>query len=133
MLKVAVKSIAVWLVIVIAAIFNGAIREKLLIPFIGSDISLPLSGITLSALVFIITYVAIPFFGNVKSGVYLLIGAFWILLTLAFEYLFGHYVMGTPWHEINQVFTLLNGNLFIIVLIVTALSPWAAARLRGKA
>ena len=133
MLKVAVKSIAVWLVIVIAAIFNGAIREKLLIPFIGSYISLPLSGITLSALVFIITYVAIPIFGNVKSGVYLLVGVFWILLTLAFEYLFGHYVMGTPWHEINQVFTLLNGNLFIIVLIVTALSPWAAARLRGKA
>lgn len=132
MLKVAVKSIAVWLVIVIAAIFNGAIREKRLTPFIGSDISLPLSGITLSALVFIITYFAIPFFGNVKSRVYLLIGVFWILLTLAFEYLFGHYVMGTPWHEIHQVFTLLNGNLFIIVLIVTALSPWAAARLRGK-
>lgn len=132
MLKVAVKSIAVWLVIVIAAIFNGAIREKLLTPFIGPDISLPLSGITLSALVFIITYFAIPFFGNVKSRVYLLIGVFWTLLTLAFEYLFGHYVMGTPWHEIHQVFTILNGNLFIIVLIVTALSPWAAARLRGK-
>ena len=133
MFGIGIKSIGVWIIIVIAAIINGAIREKLLTPLIGAHLSLPISGIALSALVFVITYFAIEFFGQVKSSVYKLIGLFWIILTLAFEYLFGHYVMGTPWHEINQVFTILNGNLFIIVLIVTALSPWAAARLRGKA
>ena len=125
-----IKSIGIWLLIVIAAIINGAIREKLLTPLIGAHLSLPISGITLSVLVFVITYFALPLLDNVKSKVYITIGLFWIILTLAFEYLFGHYVMGMPWHEINHVFELQNGNLFTVVLIVTALSPWTAAKLK---
>lgn len=131
MLRTMIKSIGIWLLIVIAAIINGAIREKLLTPLIGAHLSLPISGITLSVLVFVITYFALPLLGNAKSKVYITIGLFWIILTLAFEYLFGHYVMGTPWHEINHVFELQNGNLFTVVLIVTALSPWTAAKLKA--
>lgn len=124
-----IKSVGIWLLIVIAAIINGAIRDKLLTPIIGAHLSLPISGITLSFLVLVITYFAIPFFGNIKSRVYILIGLFWIILTLAFEYLFGHYVIGKSWYEINQVFDVYNGNLFTVVLVVTGLSPWAAAKL----
>jgi len=131
MLKLVMKSVGIWLVIVIAAIINGAVREKLLIPLIGSDLSIPLSGITLSMLVFTITYFTIAFFGILKPRVYILIGLFWIVLTVAFEYLFGHYVMGKPWYEINQVFSLQEGNLMIIVLVITAVSPWVAANLKG--
>ncbi|HZF70546.1 MAG TPA: hypothetical protein VEZ39_06815 [Sulfuricurvum sp.] len=125
-----IKSVGIWLLIVIAAIINGAIREKLLTPFIGTHLSLPISGITLSALVFVITYFALPFFGNIKSRAYIFIGLFWIILTLAFEYLFGYYVLGKSWYEINQVFDVRNGNLFTLALVVTALSPWTAAKLK---
>lgn len=128
MLKTMLKSIGIWLLIVIAAIINGAIRDKLLTPLIGAHLSLPISGITLSFLVFVITYFAIPVFGNIKSRGYIFIGLFWIILTLAFEYLFGHYVIGKSWYEINQVFDVYNGNLFTVVLVVTGLSPWAAAK-----
>lgn len=131
MLRIMMKSIVVWLIIVIAAILNGGLRETFLTPLIGAQLSLPISGITLSVLVFVITYLSIPFLGDVKSGAYLRIGLFWIILTLSFEYLFGHYVMGKSWNEINQVFDVQNGNLFIVVLFVTALSPWTAAKLKG--
>ena len=127
------KSLGVWLLIVIMAIINGAVREKLLTPLMGSDLSLPISGITLSALVFVIAYLTIPFFGEVKTKVYFFIGLFWIVLTLAFEYLFGHFVVGKPWHEINQVFNIFKGDLFLLVLIVSFVSPRIAAKLRGLA
>jgi len=130
MLGIMIRSVGIWLLIVVAAIINGALREKLLTPLIGAHLSLPISGITLSVLVFVITYFTLPFFGNVKSRVYIFIGLFWIILTLAFEYLFGHYVMGKSWYEINQVFDVRNGNLFTVVLAVTAFSPWTAAKLR---
>jgi hypothetical protein len=133
MLKIGIKSVGIWLLIVIAAIINGAIREKLLIPLIGSDVSIPLSGITLSVLVLIITYFTITFLGELKARVYVFIGLFWIILTVAFEYLFGHYVIGKTWYEINQIFSLRQGNLFIVALIVTASSPWVAAKLHGIA
>ncbi|MDD2266318.1 hypothetical protein [Sulfuricurvum sp.] len=129
--KTMIKSVGIWLLIIIAAIINGAIREKLLTPFIGADLSIPISGITLSVLVFVITYFALPFFGHIKSRTYIFIGLFWIILRLAFEYLFGHYVMGKSWYEINHVFDIRNGNLFTLALVVTALSPWTAAKLKG--
>jgi len=50
---------------------------------------------------------------------------------LIFEYLFGHYIVGKPWQEINQVFNIFKGDLFIIVLIVSAVSPWLTAKLKG--
>ena len=133
MAEIVMKSIGIWLVIVIAAIINGVTRDKLLTPLIGSGVSLPLSGITLSVLVLAITYFTIPFIGEVKTGVYFIIGLLWVVLTLAFEYLFGHYVVGKPWHEINQVFNILKGDLFIFVLIASATSPWVAAKLKGLA
>jgi len=133
MTVVVIKSVGIWLIIVIAAILNGVTREKLLTSLVGSGVSLPLSGITLSGLVLVITYFTIPFLGEVKTGVYFVIGLIWVVLTLAFEYLFGHYVAGKPWHEINQVFNLLKGDLFIVVLIVSAASPWIAAKLKGLA
>ena len=131
--EVVIKSLGIWLVIVIVAIINGVAREKILTPLIGSSFSLPLSGITLSVLVLVVTYFTIPFIGEVKTGSYLYIGLLWVILTLSFEYLFGHYVTGKPWYEINQVFNILKGNLFILVLIVSAVSPWVAAKLKGLA
>ena len=131
MAEVVKKSIGIWMVIVIAAIINGATREKLIEPLIGSGLSLPLSGITLSVLILMITYFTIPFIGEVKTEVYFIIGLLWVVLTLAFEYLFGHYVADKPWHEINQVFNILKGDLFIFVLIVSAASPYVAAKIKG--
>lgn len=127
---IAIKSVGIWLLIVFAAIFNGVAREKLLTPLLGSGVSLPLSGVTLSALVLIITYFTLPLIGEVKPGVYLFIGLLWVALTLVFEYVFGYYLAGKPWHEINQVFNLRKGNLFILVLIVSGVSPWIAAKMK---
>lgn len=131
MILVTIKCIGIWLLIVFAAIINGVVRELLFTPLLGAEMSLPLSGLTLSALVLVISYGTLAIFGKVKTGVYVFMGLFWLVLTLAFEYLFGHFVLGKHWQEINQVFNLMEGNLFSVVLIVTAASPWLAAKLKG--
>lgn len=131
-LEVVIKSLGIWLLIVIAAIINGVTREKILIPLMGSSFSLPLSGFILSLLVIVIAYITIPYIGKLKTGAYIFIGLLWVTLTLSFEYLFGHYVVGKPCREINQVFNILKGDLFIVVLIVTGLSPWTVAKLKGQ-
>ena len=96
MILVVAKGVGIGSIMVIAAILNGLARDKLLTPLIGSAVSLPLSGITLSGLVFIISYFTIPFFGEVKPGVYFIIGLSWVVMTLAFEYLFGALNLITP-------------------------------------
>ena len=125
------KAIGIWLAIVVVAILNGVFREKILTPTVGANISLPLSGILLSAMTFLVTLTFISFIGSFESKVYIFIGIFWVALTLSFEFLFGHYVVGKSWKEIIQVFNILKGDLFIVVLFISAISPWAAAKLRG--
>lgn len=125
-----VKSIAIWIVLVIMAILNGLLRDLLLSPLLGNSISLFLSGLTLSTLVFLVSYLSVRFIGVTRLQHCILIGFFWVLLTLSFEYLFAHYVVGKSWQDINQIFNLEKGDLFIVVLIITALSPWFAAKLR---
>ena len=131
MLTILLKATGIWLLIVIAAIINGVIREKLIVPMAGIETALPLSGITLSIIIFLISLVSVPFIGAMESKTFLTIGVLWVLLTLSFEFLFGHYIVGKSWKEIMQVFNMQKGDLFIVVLFVTALSPWVAAKLRG--
>ncbi len=131
MLAILLKATGIWLLIVIAAIINGVIREKLIVPMAGIETALPLSGITLSIIIFLISLISISFIGAMETKTFLAIGVLWVLLTLSFEFLFGHYVVGKSWKEIMQVFNMQKGDLFIVVLFVTALSPWVAAKIRG--
>lgn len=125
------KAIGVWFVIVIAAIVNGLFRENVLVPSIGAELALPLSGVLLSVLVFLVSFVLVSFLDSSKPQVLFVIGLFWVTLTVSFEFLFGHYVVGKSWPEIIQVFNPLKGNLFVLVLFVTAISPWLSAKVRG--
>lgn len=131
MIKVLVKAVAIWCLMVLVAIINGLLRDEILTPLLSSNISLPVSGITLSILILLLTYASIAFIGVTRAAACFMVGLLWLVLTLIFEYAFGHYVAGKSWFEINQVFDLTKGDLFIVVLIVFALSPWLTARLKG--
>lgn len=130
-MKIVLKTIVIWFVMVVAAIVNGVIRDKLITPILGLNISLPLSGVMLSLAVLLIVYFSIPFFGNRVKLTFLLIGIGLVSMTLAFELLFGHYMLGKPWETILQVFNIIEGDLFIVVLCVSLLSPYLVAKFRG--
>jgi hypothetical protein len=125
------KAIGIWVLFVGAAIVNGTAREKLLTPLLGQQLSLPLSGIVLSILVFIITLLLVPVLRPSASSQYWLVGGMWLLLTLAFEFIFGHYVVGDSWSNLFEAYNVAKGNLWILVLITTAISPYLTARIRG--
>ena len=131
MVGILLKGTGIWFVIVIAAILNGTFREKILVPAIGSSMALPLSGILLAVLVFLVAFMLVSTIGSSETKVYILLGLLWVLLTLSFEFLFGHFIVGRSWHEIMQVFNVMKGDLFIVVLVITGISPWLAAKARG--
>ena len=53
----------------------------------------------------------------------LLIGVMWLSLTVAFEFVFGHYVMGNPWSRLLHEYNLLEGRLWVLVLIWITIAP----------
>jgi hypothetical protein len=55
-----------WLTLVIIAIVNAAIREKLLEPLISARNALPVSGLLLSISIVLVAYISIPVLASRK-------------------------------------------------------------------
>jgi len=53
------------------------------------------------------------------------------LAPLAFEVLFGRFVVGVSWERLAADYNLLEGGLLPIGMLILMLSPLIAARLRG--
>ena len=117
------KTSLIWSIIAIFAVANGIFRVSFLEPYIGRSLALPISGITLCIIVFTITFLSSKLFDKSSSLTYVLIGFQWVSMTLAFEFIFGHFVIGRSWEELFQVFNILEGDLFLIALLLTLFSP----------
>lgn len=125
-----VRALAIWLAILTMAVANGVLREALLIPWLGKTPGLVLSGIFLSMLILVTTFVALPWLGADRLLQFIGIGMGWLVLTLAFEFSFG-WLQGKSWPTILEAYTFKDGNIWPVVLLVTAVAPYIAARCRG--
>jgi len=131
-MRLILKASGVWLLMMIVAITNGLVRDSLLVPLLGQQLALPVSGISLSVLEFLVACLCAPYFGRNTASTFIAIGIQWVLMTLVFEFGFGHYVLGKSWHVLLQVFNVSRGDLFVLVLLTSLVSPYAAASVRGR-
>lgn len=125
------KALALWLAILALAVANGMLREAVLLPVLDKYQALILSGILLSALILVVAYFSLPWLGRLPATGYIAIGLGWLCLTLAFEFAFGRLIQGRPWPALLEAYTFRGGNLWPLVLLVTASAPYVAARIRG--
>lgn len=59
------------------------------------------------------------------------VGAGWVLLTVAFEFLAGHYLFGRPWAQLTADYDVLSGRIWPLVLVATLVAPRFVAGQRG--
>jgi hypothetical protein len=128
----AIKAFAIWLLILVCAVINGAFREGFLVPHFGMVIAFVLSGLLLSSCIMLVSIIVVPWFHRLDGSRLLLLGSFWVSLTLIFEFSFGRLAQHTSWPRLIEAYTFRNGNLWPIVLVVTLFAPWLAARVRGS-
>jgi hypothetical protein len=128
--RTALKALVIWIGILPLAIANGAFREAVLIPVLGHNAGLVLSGILLSLGILIVAYLALPWIGRTSPATYVLTGLAWLCLTLVFEFGFG-LVQGKSWAQLLEAYMFRDGNIWPVVLLVTAAAPYVSARFRG--
>lgn len=124
------RAVAVWAGLLIVAVLNGGLRSALLVPRFGEHTGHVVSTVTLSVAIFVLAWVAISWIGPHDSGDALRIGATWLGLTLAFEFLAGHYLFRTPWQTLMADYNVIRGRIWVLVLLTTFVAPLLAARLR---
>lgn len=112
-----------WIPMIFIAIFNGIIREytygKLLSNLYSHQISCLTAIILFAFYIGVITY----FFPLESTLQALTIGLIWLALTITFEFLFGHYIVGHSWIKLLEDYNLLAGRLWVMVLLWVTLAP----------
>lgn len=123
-----IAGIIAWFAMLIGAIFNGALRENVLEPRLGSA-ALPLSGMTAAVIFTLITYIMLTWLDHMyATRELLMLGLFWLLLTVVFEFAFGRYVLRKNWGELWAAYDLRTGNLLSLVLLYIIFLPLLVSR-----
>jgi hypothetical protein len=125
------RAILIWLGILVLASLNGAVRDLLLAPRLGDPIARAISTVVLCMLVLLVTWLTIRWIGPRNSRQAWVIGVLWLILTLAFEFLAGHYLFHKPWATLLADYDVSKGRIWLLVLIVTLLAPLYLARARA--
>jgi len=125
------RSLVVWLLMLGFASVNGALRETLLIPTAGVLAGRAISTLILSVLVVLLTYFTIRWIRPLSSGEAWRIGGLWVALTMGFEFLGGHFLFGNSWSQLLEEYNVLEGRIWILVLITIAIAPSLCARSLG--
>jgi hypothetical protein len=124
------RSSAIWLVLIVAEIVHGISRAIVLVPWVGEFRSNQIGVFTGSAIILVIAYFTIRWIGAERPNQLLLVGLIWLLLTVAFEVLFGRFVVGLTWERVAADYNVLQGGLMPVGLMVLFFSPRIAAKLR---
>ena len=125
------RPLAIWLLMMLLAIANGAFREAVLVPRLGPARAHVASTAMLCLLIALLAGLSIRWIAPGSARAAWLVGALWLGATLAFELGFGRFVAGKSWSELAADYDLLAGRVWIFVPITVFSSPYIAARLRG--
>ena len=128
--RLLIRAFGGWLIMLVAAFLNGALRELVIAPMLGEHLAHIVSVFFLSALVWGIAYVFVRALSPLPSRTLLLVGSFWLVLSVAFEFGFFHYIMHEPWEKLLAEYNLVQGRLLLLVWLSTWLSPLVCSKLR---
>jgi hypothetical protein len=125
-----IRAVVIWCALLVIASVNGFVREAVLIPRLGEVAGRAFSTLALSAFIVILTWMSIRWMAPQSAEQTWAIGVLWVVLTLAFEFLAGHYLFHNPWDRLLEDYNVVRGRIWILVLITTLVSPRLCASLR---
>ena len=117
-----------WLGGVPIAIINGTVRNFGYGPYMSELLAHQIScatGILLFAAYFWLLNKRWTITNTQQS---LQIGASWLILTILFEFVFGHYMMGHSWAYLLADYNIFAGRFWSFVLLWTAIQPYVIYR-----
>ncbi len=122
------KVIGVWFLLAVLANINGLIRNFVYGPYLSELTAHQISAVLFIIILLIVSYL---FFGKKEysNKELWLVGSLWLVLTIAFEFLFGHFVIGHSWGKLLADYNLLVGRLWSLVLLITFLAPWMTKKI----
>lgn len=123
------RAFGIWCAFVVIAVVNGAVRETVIAPRLGAVRGGQGSAILLALLILLLTYLSIRWVAPRDARDAWLVGTFWLILILVFEFGLGR-VQGTPWSVMLEEYRFWAGKLWVLVLLSATTAPFLTGRLR---
>ena len=121
-----------WLPLVVIGILNGILRQKGYSKYVGELTAHQISTLTGIILMGLYIWWLTGVWKIESSGQALAIGLIWLGMTVVFEFVFGHYVIGHSWKKLFHDYNLLEGRVWVFVLIWITVAPFVCHKLRSK-
>jgi hypothetical protein len=119
-----------WMLIILAESVHGAAREIFIAPTLGDLHARQVGVLVGSGIIFAIAWATARWRGLGPRRALLLTGAYWVVLTLVFEFALGR-ATGASWDRILSDYNPARGGFMVLGLAFMLLSPWLAASMRG--
>jgi hypothetical protein len=107
------------------------VRELALRPRVDEATAHAISVGLLSAIILTVSWSTVAWIRPRSPSGAWRIGGLWLALTLAFEFLGGHYLFGAPWSRLWADYNVLRGRIWVVVLMTTLVAPVLVVRARG--
>jgi hypothetical protein len=128
---VILKYSVAWIPMVFIAILNGIFRESVFAKAVPELRAHQLSCLTGVLLFFGYTWVISLIWPLQSAKQAMSVGFLWLILTIAFEFTFGHYVVQHSWERLFQDYNILAGRLWVFVLLAVAFLPLIVFKIRS--
>jgi hypothetical protein len=115
---------------VVIAIANGVLRQYVYGRWMKELSAHQVSSLTAVVLFYLYTWILVKKWPFESSQQALAVGIIWLSLTVAFEFLFGHYVANHSWSRLIQDYNILSGRLWALVLMAVAAAPYVAYKMK---
>jgi hypothetical protein len=126
------KYILVWFVLAIVANINGIIRNEVYRDALGDLRAHQLSTLILIILFGLVIWGFTRLWKIPSAQQAWTIGFIWLGMTILFEFIFGHFVVGHPWSKLLHDYNIFQGRVWILMLIWTTVAPYVFYRLFAK-
>jgi hypothetical protein len=117
-----------WALIALVMIANGALRELLLKRYLGATVAEAISAFLGIIWIVLLTSILLRRLVGRATSELVVASVTLVALSVAFEFLFGHYVEGESWTALADNYAIWRGHLWPAVLLTLAMMPFVWGR-----
>lgn len=121
-----------WLFLFFAGFINGLIREFVYKQYVGELTAHQISTFTLILFITVIVWFIYRRRPLENYSQCVMIGIIWIVMTVTWEFIFGHYVMGHSWEKLLYDYRIRDRRIWILAVLwigwVTVFVRWMEKR-----
>jgi len=117
------KYLFVWLLLAVVAIANGILRQITYSKIVSELTAHQISTVTAILASGMVVWITNRFWPIESPSQAMAIGFFWLVMTVIFEFGFGHFIAGHPWEKLTADYNLLEGRVWTLFLIWVAILP----------